>query len=63
MNLSNNKKNVESFGKCWKIEVANIGEKIMGNDLSYLNYNLKLKDETQLIYKRQKLKSNEYIIL
>ncbi len=54
---------MESFGKCWKIEVANIGEKIMGNDLSYLNYNLKLKDETQLIYKRQKLKSNEYIIL
>jgi hypothetical protein len=34
---------VESFGKCWKIGVANIGEKIMGNDLSYLNYNLKLK--------------------
>jgi hypothetical protein len=35
------------------------GEKIMANDLSYLNYNLEVKDETQLIYKRQKLKSHE----
>jgi len=43
---------VESFGKCWKIGVAKI-------DLSYLNYNLEVKDETQLIYKRQKLNSNE----
>jgi hypothetical protein len=50
---------VESFGKCWKIGVANIGEKIMGNDLSYLNYNFKVKDETQSIYKIKKLKSHE----
>jgi hypothetical protein len=50
---------VESFGKCWKIGVENIGEKTMGNDLSYLKYNLKVKDETQLIKKRQKLKSHE----
>jgi hypothetical protein len=28
-------------------------------NLSYLNYNLEVKDETQLIYKRQNLKSNE----
>jgi len=34
-------------------------EKIMAYDLSYLNYNLEVKDETQLIYKRQKLKSHE----
>jgi len=50
---------VESFGKCWKIGVANIGEKIMGNDLSYLNYKLEVKDKTQLVYKRQKMKSHE----
>ncbi len=43
---------MKSVGKCWKIRAANIGEKIMSNDLSYLNYNLKVKDETQLIYKR-----------
>jgi hypothetical protein len=44
---------VESFGKCWKIGVAKIGENIMANDLSYLNYNLEIKDETQLIYKNK----------
>jgi UDP-3-O-[3-hydroxymyristoyl] glucosamine N-acyltransferase len=49
----------ESFGKCWKIGMAKIGENIMVNGLSYLNYNLKIKDETQIIYKRQKLKSYE----
>ncbi len=46
---------VKSFGKCWKIEVVKIGENIMANDLSYLNYNLEVKDETQLTYKKQKL--------
>jgi hypothetical protein len=39
--------------------MAKIGEKIVVNGLSYLNYNLKIKDETQIIYKRQKLKSYE----
>jgi len=47
---------VESIGKCWKIGVVKI-------DLSYLNYNLEVKDETQLIYKIQKLKSNEKTIM
>ncbi len=50
---------VESFGKCSKIGVAKIDKKIMANDLSYLNYNLEVKDETQLIYKKHKLKSHE----
>jgi hypothetical protein len=50
---------VESFGKRWKIEVVTIDKNIMANDLSYLNYNLEVKDETQLIYKRPKLNPNE----
>jgi hypothetical protein len=32
-------------------------------DLSHLNYNLEVKDETKLIYKRKKLKSNEKITM
>ncbi len=36
---------VESFGKCWKIEVVEIGKKIMAYDLSYLHYNLEVKDQ------------------
>jgi hypothetical protein len=50
---------VESFVKRWEIEVVKIGENTMANDLKYLNYNLEVKDETQLIYKRQKLNPNE----
>ncbi len=50
---------MESFVKRWEIEVVKIGENTMANDLKYLNYNLEVKDETQLIYKRQKLKKNE----
>jgi hypothetical protein len=46
---------MESFGKRWKIEVVKIGENTMANDLSYLNYNLEVKDETQLFYKRHLL--------
>ncbi len=49
---------VESFGKHGKIEVVKIGENTMLNDLSYLNYNLEAKDETQLTHKRQKLNPN-----
>jgi hypothetical protein len=34
-------------------------QKNMANDWGYLNYNLEIKDETQLIYKKLKLKSHE----
>ncbi len=37
---------VESFGKCWNTGVVEIGKKIMANDLSYLHYNLEVKDQT-----------------
>jgi hypothetical protein len=46
MNLGNNKKNVESFGKCWKIGVVEIGKKVMANDLSHLHYNLEVRNQT-----------------
>jgi hypothetical protein len=42
-----------------KLEWQILAKTIMANDLSYLNYNLEVKDETSLIYKRQKLKSHE----
>jgi hypothetical protein len=39
--------------------MVKIGEIIIDNDLSYLNYNLEIMDETKFIYNKQKLKSYE----
>jgi hypothetical protein len=44
---------VELFGKSWKIGVVEIDKKIMANALSYLHYNLDVKDQ-KIIFIRDK---------